>query len=145
MDPFARRMLQGALAFAAVMLLMFGVFTAVYMHASPNCNEQVLAERTSPDGRWLASLMERRCGENLSPSTHLNLRPAQEALQIGYFTGRATEGQVFLVSLDARETSASLEWTTSSELTVHCTGCGGSAPSQQSPEWNGVRIRYLPR
>ncbi|MBZ5520858.1 MAG: hypothetical protein LAP21_01235, partial [Acidobacteriia bacterium] len=118
MDPFAKKMLLGAVAFAAVMLLMFGVFTAVYMHANPRCNEQVLAEAASPGGRWTASLMERRCGENVSPVVHLNLRPAQTPLTPGYFTGVAREGQVFLIPLDAREASAAMEWTAPDELTL---------------------------
>ena len=145
MDPFAKKMLLGALAFATVMLLMFSVFTAVYMHANPRCNEQVLAEATGPGGLWIASLLERRCGENVSPVTHLNLRPAQTPLKLGYFTGTATEGQVFLIPLDARAAKAGLEWTASGELTVRCAGCGGSSPSQQDAAWNGVKIRYLPR
>src|SRR5258708_5127585 len=109
-DPFARKMLLGALAFAAVMLLMFGVLTAGYRHANPRFSEQVLAEGGSPGGSWTAALMERRCGENVPPVTHLNLRPAQTPLKLGYFTGTATEGQIFLIPLDAREAAAVLEW-----------------------------------
>jgi hypothetical protein len=144
-DPFARKMLLGALAFAAVMLLMFGVLTVVYVHANPRCNEQVLAEAGSPDGHWMAALMERRCGENVSPVTHLNLRPAHAPLTLGYFTGVATEGQVFLIPLDAREASAVLEWKAADELIIRCAGCGGNSPSQKEPGWNGVKIHYLPQ
>ena len=138
-------MLLGALAFATVMLLMFGVLTAVYRHANPRCSEQVIAEAGSPGGSWTAALMERQCGENVPPVTHLNLRPVKAPLELGYFTGAATEGQIFLIPLDARAASAVVEWNAPDELTVRCAGCLRNTPSQQETRWNGVKIRYLPR
>jgi hypothetical protein len=141
-DPFARRMLQGALAFAAVMLLMFTVFTVVYMHENPRCAEQVIAQSDSPDGHWVATIMERRCGEAVPIVTHVNLRPAEDSIRSGYFTGLSTEGQVFAVKLGADEAAIRLQWTGNGELTIGCAGCGRNSPDQQETMWKSVRLRY---
>ena len=143
LDPFARKMIQGSIAFAIVLLIMFGVFTAVYMHANPKCHEETIVEADSPGGQWTAAVIERRCGDTTSPVTHLNLRPAQEPVRTGYFTGVASEGQVFAIPLDVRETSPSLEWTGADELTLRCIGCDGRSPSQQETSWRTVKIRYV--
>ncbi len=141
-DPFARRMLQGSMAFAAMMLLMFAVFTAVYVHLNPRCSEEIIAQSLSPDGRFAAAIMERHCGESVQIVTHVNLRPIEEPVQMGYFTGTAKDGQVFAVELTAREAALNLKWTANTALTIACDGCGNPAPSQTDAVWGTVRLQY---
>src|SRR5689334_8316550 len=95
MDPFAKRMLQAALGFAVVMLIMFTVFTLVYFHVNPRCNERALVHATSPGGQWTADIMERRCGQNESVSTHVNIRAAGAGQTYAYFSGKAATGEIF--------------------------------------------------
>jgi hypothetical protein len=141
-DPFARRMLQGSMAFAAMMLVMFAVFSTVYLHLNPRCSEEIVAQSLSPDGRFAAAIMERRCGESVQIVTHVNLRPVETPVRMGYFTGRAKDGQVFAVELTAAEAAPDLRWTANTELTIACEGCGNPAPSQTDAAWGAVRIRY---
>jgi len=144
-DPFARRMLQGSMAFAGMMVLMSAVFTAVYMHLNPRCTEEVIAQSLSPDGRYTAAIMERHCGESVQIVTHVNLRPVEEPVRMGYFTGTAKDGQVFAVELTAREAAVDLRWTANTALTVACEGCGNPAPAHTDSTWGVVRIRYPDR
>lgn len=144
-DPFARRMLQGSLAFAGMMLLMAGVFTAVYMHLNPRCTEEIVAQSISPDGRFAAAIIERHCGESVQIVTHVNLRPVEEPLRTGYFTGTAKDGQVFAVELTAREAAVDLRWTANTALTIACEGCGNPAASLADAAWGMVRIQYPER
>jgi hypothetical protein len=144
-DPFARRMLQGSMAFAAMMLLMFAVFTAVYMHLNPRCSEEIISQSLSPDGKFAAAILERHCGESVQIVTHVNLRPAEQPVRTGYFTGTAKDGQVFAVELTAAEASIDLRWNADSALTVACEGCGNPAPSQTDATWGAVRIQYPER
>lgn len=144
-DPFARRMLQGSMAFAGMMLLMFAVFTAVYLHLNPRCSEEVVTQSLSPDGRFAAAIIERHCGESVQIVTHVNLRPVEEPVRTGYFTGTARDGQVFAVELTAREAALDLRWTANTALTIACESCGNPPPSQTDAAWGPVRIQYPER
>src|SRR5260370_7315734 len=85
MDPFAKKMVLGALAFGSAMLLMAAALSVVYFHLHPRCSEQALAEAISPDKQWVAPAMERRCGDTppfLLPS---NLPSTPHPLHLSYF------------------------------------------------------------
>lgn len=142
MDPFAKKMIQGSLAFAAVMLLMFAVLTTIYVHMRPPCSEKVVAEQISPGGRWNAAVMERRCGENSPFQTHVNLHKADEPIQPGYFSGRSKEGEIFLVDLDAQSAPVTLQWISEQQLVVRCEACASEARREAKPRWHDVEIRY---
>src|SRR5262245_595082 len=108
MDPFARKMIFGSLAFGSVMLFLATVMSVVYFHNRPRCTEQVLYETTSPSGQWTAAVMERRCGDESPFLIHVNLRPAGEPLRFGFFSGRAEEGEVFVMEEDTQRLTPAL-------------------------------------
>ncbi len=101
MDPFARKMWQGSFVYGGIMLVMFAVLTGVYLHTRPRCSDRLVAESADQNKQWIAAVMERRCGEDTPFFTHVNLRPAGKDLKRGFFSGSATEGEVFQVELDA--------------------------------------------
>ena len=76
MDPFARKMMQGAFVYGGMMLVMFAVLTVVYLHTRPRCSDRLVAESTDQNKQWTAAVMERRCGAETPFFTHVNLRPA---------------------------------------------------------------------
>ena len=141
-DPFARKMIQGSLAFAAVLIVMFAVLTAVYLHTRPRCSDRVVAEAASPDKKWTAALLERRCGEDTPFFTHVNLRRAGEELQRGYFSGAVDGGKVFEIEQDAAGAGASLRWSAPGTLVIECRRCEAQLPQKQDKQWNGITINY---
>jgi hypothetical protein len=142
MDPFARKMLFSAFGFAGVMLLMAGVLSVVYFHAHPRCSEQVLSELRSPDQRWAAVVMQRRCGEDQPFFVHVNLRPAGGPLSLGYFSGQAVEGEIFLSEQDNVDVAPTLRWDAPQQLTIVCPGCQPGLVQQREQSWDAVRVRY---
>ena len=143
MDPFARKMLQGTFVYGGVMLIMFGVFTAVYLHTRPRCSDRVVASATSPGGRWTATVMERRCGEDTPFFTHVNLRPAGEDLKRGFFSGMVADGEVFVLEQDAIGSGITIQWATPTTLTIICPACNAALLHTGLRQWNGVAIEYL--
>jgi hypothetical protein len=142
LDPFARRMIQGSLAFAAVLLMMFAVLTAVYLHTRPRCSDRVAAEASSPDKKWIAALLERRCGEDTPFFTHVNLRRAGEELERGYFSGAVESGKIFEIEQDAASAAVSLHWSAPGTLVIECRRCQPPLLRKHDEQWNGVTIKY---
>lgn len=142
MDPFARRMLQGTFVYGSVMLLMFAVLTVVYLHTRPRCSDQVVAQAAGPGGQSIAAVMERRCGEDTPFFTHVNLRPVGEDVQRGFFSGSATNGEVFVVEQDAAGAGLALEWTAPDTLLVRCPRCSSSFLREHKDRWRGITIKY---
>jgi hypothetical protein len=143
MDPFARKMIVGALAFGSTMLLMAAALSVVYFHMHPGCSEQVLAEAISPDKRWIAAALERRCGDNAPFLLHVNLRPAGQPIRLGYFSGRASEGEIFLVEEDTPADVPALEWSSHDQLDVRCPHCSSTFARTMNKRWQSVHIRYV--
>jgi hypothetical protein len=141
-DPFARKMVYGSFVYGGVIVVMFAVLTVVYLHTRPGCSDRLLAESTSPDKRWVASLMERRCGEEAPFFAHVNLRPAGEEIQRGFFSGVSSQGEVFLVEQDAAGAGVSLIWTAPATLLVECPRCNLSFLRKQEARWKEVGINY---
>jgi hypothetical protein len=142
MDPFARKMILAALGFASAMLLMAGALSAVYFHLHPQCTEQVLAEAISPDKKWIASAMERRCGDEAPFLLHINLRPADQAIRFGYFSGNASEGEVFLAEEDTRAETPDLKWSSSDQLHIRCAHCSARFARAMTERWQSLDIQY---
>ena len=142
MDPFAKKMVRGALAFAAVMFVLFAVLTGVYLHWRPPCFEQAVSAEVSPDKLRIAAVMERRCGDETGFFTHVNLRATGSPIKLEYFTGRATDGEVFSVEQDARSAGVTLHWVSPRQLVVLCSGCAGTAPKKREQRWHDVDITY---
>jgi hypothetical protein len=144
MDPFARKMVVGSLAFGCAMLLMAAALAVVYFHMHPQCSEQVLAEAISPDKRWIAAALERRCGGNAPFLLHVNLRPAEQPIRLGYFSGHASEGEIFLVEEDTPADVPQLEWRSPDRLDIRCARCSSAFARTMNQRWQSVSIRYAP-
>lgn len=151
MDPFARKMICGGLAFGSAMLLMAGVLSMIYFHNRPQCSEAVLSEaasevvlseKASPDQRWMAAVMERRCGEESPFFVHVNLRRAAEPIRLNYFSGRAGEGEVFVVEEEAPGVAPTLHWNSPSQLTIECSRCRAAAAQKREERLGAITIRY---
>jgi hypothetical protein len=142
MDPFARKMWQGAFVYGGIMLVMFAVLTVVYLHTRPRCSDRLVAESTDQNRQWTAAVMERRCGVDTPFFTHVNLRAAKNDLERGFFSGSATNGEVFEVELDAASAGLTLHWTSPSALSISCAHCSPSLVRRQNERWDSVAINY---
>ena len=142
MDPFARKMWQGAVVYGGIMLVMFAVLTVVYLHTRPRCSDRLVAESTDQNRQWTAAVMERRCGVDTPFFTHVNLRAAKNDLERGFFSGSATEGEVFDVELDAPSAGLTVDWTSPTTLSISCPHCSPSLVRKQNERWDSVAINY---
>lgn len=143
MDPFARKMVRGSLFYGGALLLMFAALTLVYLHLRPRCSDQVVSEATSPDGRWAAAVMEARCGEESPFLTHVNLRPANDPIKSGFFSGRNDAGEVFLLEQDAQSAAMELKWIDSTHLAISCNHCQVAFLRKRQEHWGSVTISYV--
>jgi len=142
MDPFARKMVVGSFVYGAMMLLMFAMLTVIYLHTRPRCTDRVVADATDPGKHWTARVMERRCGNEAPFFTHVNLRPAGMDLKTGFFSGSATEGEVFLVEQDALGAGITLDWTSATALSISCPHCSAALMRKHDERWGNVNITY---
>jgi hypothetical protein len=142
MDPFARKMIYGSFVYGGMMLLMFAVLTVVYLHTRPRCSDRVVAESTDQARQWTATVMERRCGAEAAFFTHVNLRPAGKDLGTGFFSGSATEGEVFLIEQDAAGAGITLHWTSPMALSIQCPRCSPAWVRKHDERWGNVVINY---
>ncbi len=142
MDPFARKMVYGSLVYGGMMLVMFAVLTVAYLHTRPRCSDRVVAESTNQAGQWAAAVMERRCGAEAPFFTHVNLRPAGKDLTIGFFSGSATEGEIFVVEQDAASAGITLHWASPMTLNITCPRCSPRLLRKHDEHWSGVTINY---
>lgn len=142
MDPFARKMLYGSFVYGGMMLLMFAVLTVVFLHMRPRCTDRVVAEATDPGKQWTAGVMERRCGAEAPFFTHVNLRPAAEDLHTGFFSGSATEGELFLIEQDAAGAGVALSWATPNTLIIRCAHCSPALVRKRDERLGSVVIHY---
>ena len=136
-------MLRGSFAFGGVMVVLFAVLTITYLHMRPRCSDQVVSSSTSPDKRWTASVMEARCGEDQPFLTHVNLRPAGESIKLGYFSGKADDGEIFLIEQDAQSTNVTLDWSAPNRLSVSCLHCQLVFLKKRQEHWKDLEITYV--
>ena len=142
MDPFARKMVYGSFVYGGMMLVMFAVLTVVYLHTRPRCSDRAVAESTDHAGQWTATVMERRCGAEAPFFTHVNLRPAGKDLTTGFFSGSATEGEVFVLEQDAAGAGITLHWTSPTALGIVCPRCSPGLIRKHDERWGNVTINY---
>src|SRR5262249_24948397 len=128
--------------FGIIIGLMAAALSVVYFHARPGCSEQVLAESPAPGGQWTAAALQRRCGDDSPFLVHVNVRPAAAPIRLGYFSGRATEGEVFVAEQDAPEVVPDLKWTAPTALTINCPGCRPSEVQKRDDHVGAITIRY---
>ncbi len=142
MDPFARKMWRAGLAYAVLLMAMGAALTVVYVHERPRCGDRRVKESNSPDRRWTAAVLERRCGEDAPFITLINLRDGGTKLVRGFVSGQANQNNVFMVEQDAAGAGLQLDWNGSGELTIHCPHCDANYVRRQDPQHGGLKIRY---
>jgi|SRR5579871_1241269 len=142
MDPFARKMVLGSFVYGSMMLMMFAVLTVVYLHMRPQCSDRLVAESTDAGKQWTAAVMERRCGAEAPFLTHVNIRPAAQDLKIGFFSGSANEGEIFLVEQDAADAAITLNWTGPTTLNIQCSRCSAALVRKHEDRLGNVSISY---
>ena len=142
MDPFARKMVLGSFVYGSMMLMMFAVLTVVYLHMRPRCSDRLVAESTDASKQRTAAVMERRCGAEAPFLTHINIRPAAHDLKIGFFSGTATEGEIFLVEQDAADAAITLNWTSPTTLSIQCLRCRPELVRKHQERLGNVSISY---
>jgi len=142
MDPFARKMVYGSFLYGGMMLAMFAVLSVVYFHQRPQCADRVVTDTAAPGQQWSATIMERRCGEEAPFFTHVNLRSVTQSQKYGFFSGRATEGEVFLIEQDSRTAGLSLQWSAPDQLTIQCSKCASVPAEKREEKWGPVIVRY---
>ncbi len=143
MDPFARKMVRSSIAYGALLIVLFAVLTIVYLHLRPQCTEEIISRTESPDRKWIAEVIQRRCGDESPFITHVNLRPAGTPLRFGYFTGKTSEGEVFTVEQDAQSAKTTLKWTDPDRLAIECSGCVPNFISKRQERWHNLTIAYF--
>lgn len=143
MDPFARKMIRSTLIFAAVTVLILAVMTVFYVRIRPRCNDEVLSEIASPDKQWIATVMQRRCGEEAPFYTHVNLRPVQAPIRRAFFTGKANDGEVFRIEQDARSAEITVRWTAPDHVVIGCSHCQMAFLQKKSEHWLNMTISYF--
>ena len=124
-----------AVALPAVVLFWIAV-----MHFDPPCGEEVVKEQHSPDGRYVALLMERNCGATTRYADHINIRPATKRFSTNFFAGTITEGEVFTLENRNGGGPVQLEWA-GRTLKIHYPANEGVFKKQ--PTWNDVDIAYV--
>ena len=139
MDPFARKMWRAGLAFAALLTSLAIAMTVFWVHAHPRCGDRVVTESTSPDRRWTATVLERRCGEDAPFVTQVNLRDGGTKLQRGFFSGQANDSNVFTVEQDAAGAGLQLQWSNAGELTIDCPHCDRNYVRRQDTRLQDTR------
>lgn len=142
MDPFARKMVYGSFVYGGMMLVMFAVLTIVYLHTRPRCADRVVVESTDPAGQSTATVMERRCGSEAPFFTHVNLRLAEKELSRGFFSGSATEGEIFVLEQDAGGAGITLHWTSPVALSITCPQCNPGLVRKHEERWGNIVIEY---
>lgn len=142
MDPFARKMIYGSFVYGGMMLVMFAVLTVVYLHTRPRCSDRLVAESTDQAQQWTATVMERRCGAETPFFTHVNLRPAGRDLSTGFFSGSATEGEIFVLEQDAAGSGLTLRWTSPTKLMISCAHCRSALVRKRYERWGSVVVEY---
>ncbi len=142
MDPFARKMVYGSFVYGGMMLVMFAVLTVVYLHTRPRCSDHIVAESTDQARQWTATVMERRCGAEAPFFTHVNLWPAGKDVDRGFFSGSATEGEVFELEQDAVGAGVTLRWTSPTALSISCSHCSPGLVRKHDERSGNVVIEY---
>jgi len=143
MALFDRRTVIFSLAFCFAILLMLGTTSMIYYHNRLPCDEDFDSRFLSPDGEWTADLMERRCQD--SPVViHVYLHRMEEPIETSDYSGVAARNDIFVLKHDSGDPEPSLEWNTSSQLTIRCPGCLATRVRMRKERWGPITVRYQP-
>jgi hypothetical protein len=141
MDPFARKMWRFGIGFGASLLILVGGLKIFSMHKWPTCSDSVISESSSPGNRFIAAVLQRRCGTDSPFFTLVNLRP-EGPLTRGFLSGQVEQGTVFMVEQDAAGAGISLVWSNQNALTIRCPHCVPALVRQHDQQWGPLTIQY---
>jgi hypothetical protein len=68
---------------------------SLLLHFEPLCGEEIVTEKASPDGRYVAALMSRNCGATTPYVVHINLRSADSRFRANFFDGTIKGGEIW--------------------------------------------------
>ena len=124
----------------AVALPAVALFWIAVMHFDRSCGEEVMAQQPSPNGRYVAVLMERNCGATTRYVEHINLRRTDRKFSSSFFSGTINDGEVFTLENRSGGGSVEFEWV-GNLLKIHYPADEGVFKRQSS--WNDVEIAYV--
>ena len=120
---------------AVVLLASIGIGLVLILHFDPLCGEEIIVEKPSPDGQYVATLMRRNCGATTPYVAHINLHRANAQLRKDFFNGTINDGLVFISSKYSGERFC---WSTKRQLDI---GYPDSNGNQATQIWRDVTIR----
>ena len=118
-----------------LVLVSIGIGLALVVHFDPLCGEELIVEKPSPDGQYVATLMSRNCGATTPYVAHINLRQANARLRRDFFNGTINDGLVFISSKYSGERFC---WSNQRQLDI---GYKDSDGTQATKTWRDVTIR----
>jgi hypothetical protein len=124
----------------AVALPVAVLFWIAVMHFDPSCGEEIKGEQRSPDGRYVAVLMERNCGATTRYVEHINLRRTDRKFSSGFLDGTIKDGEIFTLETRDDGGSVEFEWV-GRVLTIHYPADEGVFKKQTT--WKDVEIAYV--
>ena len=124
----------------AIALPLIPVFWAMVLHFDPLCGEELIREQHSPDGRYVAVLMERNCGATTRYVEHINLRRADRKFPSGFLDGTIKDGEIFTLENRDGGGSVEFEWV-GTTLKIHHPADKGVFKKETT--WNDVDVTYV--
>lgn len=101
------------------------------------CGEDKLAETSSPDNKYVATVFRRGCGATTGFLFHVNIRDSNGSFSADH-RGAIEDGQIFLT----REGKIDINWKGNKNLQISCTGCPKDRKPTMESSWNDVSISY---
>lgn len=101
----------------------------------PACDNEVIAEMRSPDGRHVATVFDRGCGATVSAIRVVALRDAASA-----FDGERDEGWVFVVK---EWVPVEVHWEADGQLGVYYEASPKAWATHE--RWNDVNVKFRHR
>jgi len=98
------------------------------------CDDRVVREVRSGDGKFLATLYVRNCGATTDYISIVNLRPGGTR-----FNGDA-DGDIVFVAKGERDIG--IQWLNTNEVRIWCRGCESNDIYKRQPTWKDVKIAY---
>ena len=89
------KILRGPAGIVAFAIIAVSIAIIGFLHFDPMCGEDVIQQQPSPDGRYVAVLMERNCGATTRYVEHINLRRANHEFWRDFIGGTISTGEVF--------------------------------------------------
>src|ERR1051325_9404381 len=122
--------LKNLLFLLTVMVLLSGCHSSLL----DACDDRVVREVRSGDGKFVATLYVRNCGATTDYSSIVNLRPGGTR-----FNGYADDYIIFVAK---GERDIGIQWLNTNEVRVWCRGCESNDIFKKQPTWKDVKIAY---